>query len=284
LTVDIQPDEMSGEITSMTVAWTSLNVTTGSAGTKRVTSSNFTSPALLDSGTTITVVPDDIYIALYEYFQAESDGQGDAIVQCSLLDGSDGTLDFGFGGEGGPVVKVPFSELALPAIGTDGSWLTFQDGSLACVLGLEPTEDELPVILGDTFLRSAYVVYDLTNQQISLAQTVFNATDSNIVEISSTSPIASVVSGVTVTQTASNDPLGGATATSIATSIPTGSDSGTNSIGVLTSSTATATSASASTSQHGSAASIPAPIPGVMTSVLVAGASMLFGSAFFMLQ
>ena len=40
-------------------------------------------------------------------------------------------------------------------------------------------------MLGDTFLRSAYVVYDLSNNEISLAQTNFNATKSNVMEIQS---------------------------------------------------------------------------------------------------
>ena len=42
-------------------------------------------------------------------------------------------------------------------------------------------------MLGDTFLRSAYVVYDLNQNTISLAQTNFNATGDNIMEISNTS-------------------------------------------------------------------------------------------------
>lgn len=266
----------------MTVAWTSLSVTT-SSGTKQVTSSNFASPALLDSGTTLTVVPDEIYEELYEFFQAQSDGQGDAIVSCSLLDSANGTLNFGFGGSSGPTIKVPFSELALPAIGTDGQWLTFEDGSLACVLGLEPTEEELPVIFGDTFLRSAYVVYDLTNKQISLAQTVFNTTKSDVVEITSASPVASVVTGVTVTQTATNNPnhIGGATATGTAVgSIPTDDGGVTNTIGILSSSTSTATSSPS----HESSASVPAPVPGFVASMMVAGVSMLLGGVFFLLH
>lgn len=36
---------------------------------------------------------------------------------------------------------------------------------------------------GDTFLRSAYVVYDLDNEEISLANTLFNVTESKILEI-----------------------------------------------------------------------------------------------------
>jgi hypothetical protein len=40
-------------------------------------------------------------------------------------------------------------------------------------------------VLGDTFLRSAYVVYDLSNNQISLAQTDFNSTTSSVKDIAS---------------------------------------------------------------------------------------------------
>lgn len=41
---------------------------------------------------------------------------------------------------------------------------------------------KLTLSQGDTFLRSAYVVYDLQNEQISLAQAAYG-TGSNIVEI-----------------------------------------------------------------------------------------------------
>jgi hypothetical protein len=36
---------------------------------------------------------------------------------------------------------------------------------------------------GDTFLRSAYVVFDLENEEISLGKAKFNVTESNIEEI-----------------------------------------------------------------------------------------------------
>jgi hypothetical protein len=45
------------------------------------------------------------------------------------------------------------------------------------------------VVLGDTFLRSAYVVYDLQNHEISLAATNFNATSSNILTITKESGV-----------------------------------------------------------------------------------------------
>jgi hypothetical protein len=295
LTVPIQPDESSGELTSMTVAWTALGITTNS-GSQTITSSSFKSPALLDSGTTVSLVPNDIYEALVEFFDATLDQAGDAIVQCALLDDS-GTLDFTFGGADGPVVKVPFSEFALPATTTDGQQATFNDGSLACYLGLQGTGSgstgQLPVILGDTFLRSAYVVYDLDNKQISLAQTVFNATDSNVVEITSASPVASVVTGATVTQTATGNPneIGGPTATAVPTGSSTSTGSGSSGGSDLSGSSltvsltpATATgSASSSSSSHKSSAN-PAPVPDFMSTALVAGASMLLGGVFFVLH
>lgn len=293
LTVPIQPDESTGHLTSMTVAWTALGVTTKS-GSQTITSSSFKSPALLDSGTTLSIIPNDIYNALVEFFNAQLDQDNDAVVRCSDLDGT-GTLDFTFGGADGPVVKVPFSEFALPAINSNGQQATFNDGSLACFLGLEGTgtdpAEQQPVILGDTFLRSAYVVYDLDNKQISIAQTVFNATDSNIVEITSSNPIASVVSGVSVTQTATGNPneFGGHTATAV----PTGSSSSTgsgNSGGSdlsgssLTVSLTPATgTASSSSSSHKSSAN-PASVPGFMSTALVAGASMVLGGVFFILH
>jgi hypothetical protein len=295
LTVPIQPDESSGKLTSMTVAWTSLGITTKS-GSQTITSSSFKSPALLDSGTTLSVIPNDIYEALVQFFNATLDEAGDALVKCNELDNT-GTLDFTFGGANGPVIKVPFSEFAIPATTTDGGQATFNDGSLVCYLGLQGTESDpknpLPVILGDTFLRSAYVVYDLDNKQISLAQTVFNATDSSVVEITSASPIASVVTGATVTQTATGNPneIGGPTATAATTassgssgsSASGGSDlSGTSITLSLTAATNTG-SASPATSSPGSATKL-APVPDFMSTVLIAGASMLLGGAFFVLH
>ena len=66
--------------------------------------------------------------------------------------------------------------------------------------GISPTGGSSPV-LGDTFLRSAYVVYDLGNNEISLAATNFNAT-SNVQEIgtgSSAVPDATVVTNAVTT-------------------------------------------------------------------------------------
>lgn len=51
---------------------------------------------------------------------------------------------------------------------------------------------------------SAYVVYDLENNQVAIAETAFNATDTQIEEIGSNVPEAKTIVGPTVQQTATD--------------------------------------------------------------------------------
>lgn len=126
---------------------------------------------LLDSGSSLMYLPDNIAQALYQAYSAQYDSsQGAAFVDCDLSN-QKGSLDFSFSGV---TIKVDLSELVITA--------GFQRGRPICILGVSPAGDSLSV-LGDTFLRSAYVVYDLENHQIALAQTNFNASASNIKEI-----------------------------------------------------------------------------------------------------
>ena len=148
--------------------------------TKNFNSQDLPVPVLLDSGSSLTYLPDfltqDIYNALQVTYD---DREQTAYCDCRLAD-TDNTLDFTFTD---PKISVPMSELAInPGPLLDGSYPIFQDGSPLCIFGIAPADSDTAV-LGDTFIRSAYIVYDLSNNEISIAQTDFNATDSNIVEI-----------------------------------------------------------------------------------------------------
>lgn len=128
---------------------------------------------LLDSGSSLMYLPNNVVRSLYHTFDATYDSsQGAAFVNCDLADQA-GSLDFDFSGV---TISVPINELVLV---TDVS-----RGQPVCILGIGPAGDSVS-ILGDTFLRSAYVVYDLANNEISLAQTNFNSTSENIQEIQS---------------------------------------------------------------------------------------------------
>lgn len=215
ISVEVYPTSRSGRVTSFTVAFTSLSATS-SSGTDQLTPDNYAQAAILDSGTTITLLPDDVAQAVFEELGATVSQQLDAvIVPCSLAD-NDGTLNYGFGGSGGPTIKVAVSQLVLPLTLPNGQTPTYTDGTAACQLGVQAA-GSLPVLFGDTFLRSAYAVYDLDNNRIALAQTDFNATGSNIVPFASSgAPIPSATeagSQAEVTQTATGVPKLGVSAT-----------------------------------------------------------------------
>ncbi|KAF7904537.1 hypothetical protein EAF00_001871 [Botryotinia globosa] len=134
---------------------------------------------LLDSGSSLTYLPDAMAEAIYEQVDAQYDAsEGAAYVPCSLASNTS-ALNFTFTS---PTIQVTMDELVIPVTSTTGQQLQFTDGTAACLFGIAPAGDSTSV-LGDTFIRSAYIVYDLDNNEISLAQTNFNATSTSVVEI-----------------------------------------------------------------------------------------------------
>lgn len=205
IAVEVYPTD-GRQVTSFTVAFTSLSATS-SSGSDQLTPSSYAQAAILDSGTTITLLPNDVIDAVFAELGASvSEKLGVPVVPCSLAN-NPGTLNYGFGGSGGPTIKVAMSQLVTP-LGFSGEDSTNANGETLCQLGIQAA-GTLPVLFGDTFLRSAYVVYDLDNNQIALAQTDFNSTDSNIV------PFPSMGAPIPSATLASNELAVTATGTSI---------------------------------------------------------------------
>lgn len=211
--IQVYPNSKRGNnITSFTVAFTSLSATS-STGTDTLTPAGYAEPVILDSGTTLTLLPDPIAALVFAELGATSDQQlGVSLVPCSLANNT-GTLNFGFAGPGGPEIKIPMRELVLPLTLKSGSVPFFNDGAQACQLGIQAAGN-LPTLFGDTFLRSAYVVYDLDNARIGMAQTNFGAkaSEPNIVEFPSRgAPIPSATSAsasIQLSPTESGSPRG----------------------------------------------------------------------------
>ncbi|KAL2148893.1 hypothetical protein VTH82DRAFT_1579 [Thermothelomyces myriococcoides] len=121
-------------------------------------------PVLLDSGYTLSALPRPIMqklVAAFPSAQYDS-GSNTYIVDCADV-GRGGSLDFTFGWK---TINVPYDEFI------------WRPSSNTCILGA--FEDDFPV-LGDTFLRSAYAVYDWDNRNIHLAQSDYCG--SNLVAI-----------------------------------------------------------------------------------------------------
>jgi len=95
----------------------------------------------------------------------------------------DSTLEFGFGGASGPRISVPQSALIYPfGAPSNIGPVTASDGTPLCYLGVIGVNGTM-FLLGDTFQRSAYLVYDVDNRQVAMAQARYDVDEENVVEI-----------------------------------------------------------------------------------------------------
>lgn len=177
---------------------------------------------VLDSGTSLIYLPDDIVSNIYNSVNVVLD-QGTAYGYCEDAN-SNKQLSFTFSGK---TINIPMNELYIPVgSNSQGQPATFSNGKQACIFGVAPSGGSTP-LLGDTFLRSAYVVYDLQNNEISLAQTNFNSTTDHIQEIvNGTTPVPGAKAASTTITSVNNVAtggvrLGGASTTSGVGGLPT---------------------------------------------------------------
>jgi elongation factor G len=181
--VKLYPTHRQSAVDEFAVALTSVTAVSKS-GSDKLGSASFPAPVILDSGTTVSFLPEDLVAEIYREANVITDDSGTGAVPCSYAN-AQGYFSFGFGGPGGAVVNVSMSELVLGVAGTitGGS----HKGQDACTFGIQAVSSNDTFILGDTFLRSAFVVYDLVNNEAALAQTKFNVSDSNVIAFASLS-------------------------------------------------------------------------------------------------
>ena len=90
---------------------------------------------------------------------------GNTIIPCSQKS-TNLSVKYQFGsGSNGAMINVNISQLVL-------RYLAPLNGVDICQFGIYGSDGSYSTTLGDSFLRSAYVVYDVDNNQIGLAQSV----------------------------------------------------------------------------------------------------------------
>ncbi|KAI4200637.1 MAG: hypothetical protein LQ350_003777 [Teloschistes chrysophthalmus] len=163
-------EKSNGEYFTFVIQVTGLGIS--GSGVSKSFNSSLPYKAWLDTGSPLTSLPDDLAHEIYAELGLQYDASGRiASFDCNLAN-SEQSIDFSFG----PIkMSVPMHELVLP-----GS--PKADGTPGCGFGIMPNGGGL-ILLGDTFLRSAYVVFDMNHNVIGLAQTNFDSKDSQIVEI-----------------------------------------------------------------------------------------------------
>ncbi|CAB4254826.1 pepsin-like aspartic protease [Maudiozyma barnettii] len=138
-------------------------------------------PALLDSGTTLTYLPGSLVTIIANQVGATySSRLGYYTVACpssmsssssssssSTLDGINLIFDFG-----GFHINATLEDFLI------------QPSANICLLGIVP-QTAHSALLGDSFLSHAYVVYDLENKEISMAQAKYDVDSSDIEVVSS---------------------------------------------------------------------------------------------------
>lgn len=140
--------------------------------TKTVTTTQF--PVLLDSGTTLSYMPYTLTELIAARIGARySSSLGYYTLQCPQeSDNTQFVYDFG-----GFFITANLSDYIIRS----------SSSSNTCYLGIVPINGN-SAIFGDNFLINAYVVYDLENYEISMAQARYNDSESDIEVISGTIP------------------------------------------------------------------------------------------------
>ncbi|KAK7706807.1 hypothetical protein SLS63_013893 [Diaporthe eres] len=164
-------------------------------------------PVFLDSGGTFSRFPNETFFAIGGAFPGAvwNETIGYYLVDCDVADQT-GSVDFGFGeDEDGKVISISYKDFI---------WNPSNQGQ--CALGIQ-IDNEEPV-LGDSFLRAAYVVYDQDNANLHLAQA--EDCDENIIPIGSRSDAVPSSTGQCTgpTGTVASNPLFGTTTATL--SIP----------------------------------------------------------------
>lgn len=155
----------------------------GSPNENAYTSSDTALPVLLDTGSSAWSVPSSYYEKLFAPNFKWVDSQG--LCSCSHQN-DDTTLTLEFGAKIN--ITVPIREFVVPIYNaTTNQPYPYPSGGEACAFMIVPAQSTGQGFqtLGDAVLRSMYVVFDLDNGQLSIAQAKINATDApNIVTIS----------------------------------------------------------------------------------------------------
>jgi Eukaryotic aspartyl protease len=158
--------DSTGSISVFYITLTGMSITTpGSTNPTQIhASSTFPLSVVLDSGTTFISLPSAILQPLAQTMGASYSNS----IQLYVLPTCDsqfasGSINFVFSGV---QITVPYNEFIVNPTDAQGNKLTYKDGSIVCALGALVDDSNPFGVFGDTFLRSAYVVYDLVCSQL----------------------------------------------------------------------------------------------------------------------
>ncbi|UNI15918.1 hypothetical protein JDV02_002402 [Purpureocillium takamizusanense] len=153
---------------------------------------------VLDSGSTLTFLPDGYAEPIWKRFDVEI-FQNKAFIDCKHATSNDDiSVEISFPNK---TIVVPIRELVVDFPQKNILKLLGLKLGDPCIFGIQGTSfsnitDSKFGIIGDTVLRSAYVLYDAENKQIGIAQANIASNDSDIVDLKSGDSTIPNVTGV----------------------------------------------------------------------------------------
>ncbi|CAR28710.1 ZYRO0F10252p [Zygosaccharomyces rouxii] len=212
-------------------------ITVGNSSSNSTVSSDKTL-ALLDSGTTLMYLPTALADELAKSLGGKFSPSTGYYLIPKPSENDDTKITFDFGGFH---IETKLSNYILQGSGP-------QD---VAILGILRTEGDR-AIFGDVFLVDAYVVYDLEDYEISLAQANFNSGSSDIEAISGSVPGASRAPGYSQTYTGNQPSSSGSASPGGSTGQEASSSSSSSSSASNGDSESSSSSSSSSSSNSGS--------------------------------
>ncbi|KAI0475093.1 aspartic peptidase domain-containing protein [Xylariaceae sp. FL0804] len=159
----------------------STSPSSASSGTDPSATAGLPLAVVVDSGTTLSLLPEDMVAALAAQFPgAASDDRGGYTVDCGFRS-QDGVVEFGFAG--GLNIGVRYADFV------------WDSGNNQCFLGAWYSGDVGAWILGDTFLRGAYVTFDQDNNALYMAEYTPCGDSSHLVPVPAGPDAASRIPG-----------------------------------------------------------------------------------------
>ncbi|XXG96356.1 hypothetical protein Hte_002638 [Hypoxylon texense] len=135
---------------------TSLGITPPGQNEISLTDSNFVHNVLIDSGSTYTYLDGDLVAEIAIALNAYTDDQGVYRVPCESRN-LDGSVNFGFNYYN-IVIRVNYADFIV-------------DFDSYCALGVQPADTgDGTWVLGTSFIRAAYLVFDQQNDAVWIAQ------------------------------------------------------------------------------------------------------------------
>ncbi|KAI1374796.1 acid protease [Hypoxylon crocopeplum] len=135
---------------------TSLGITPPGQSETLLTDSNFERNVLIDSGSTYTYLDANMVAAIAKALNAYVDLHGVYRVPCESRN-LDGSVNFGFNFYN-IIIRVNYADFIV-------------DFDSYCALGVQPTGDvDSTWVLGTSFIRAAYLVFDQQNDAVWIAQ------------------------------------------------------------------------------------------------------------------